>query len=185
VVAGEAPVSRQRVPAWLVCLRTPGNKLYPAGRGNGRVSHFDVWTGWGSAAELAEVDRELLDDIYGCGRGCHRQHLLIWWDGDTVRTARSAHDRRPAPLAVELLALYPRKVGGYPPEDWPAPTAFNEPLEARPPPSSMPERVTNGQRVQTQREEAARQRVAAQHAAPNDVLGAAVTWPETSHECDE
>ena len=127
--------------AFLVCLRmklTRGSKL------------ANIWIAWDSPEELAEADRELLDDVRGCGPGCERTHLLVWADwceyGYRYHVQPSVHDpHEPPPLDEELAACYPRPPGER--EALPVAPELNEPLERQRDGSVLAEQMQRGKRI--------------------------------------
>jgi hypothetical protein len=112
---------------FLICLRAHGPNM---------------WVEWDSPEELAEADRELLDDDRGCGDElCAGAHLLVSTDEHGTHSAPSVHDPPPASLAVELSLLYPRNFFDDLLDVFPAPDELNPPFEQPVATAALPERM--------------------------------------------
>jgi hypothetical protein len=87
---------------------------------------------WGSAAEAAEADLELLAG--SCGVGCIGRHFLAWTEGGEIFVRFSVHSAAPItdPGAALLAAGYHRPDYAIPVARWPTPSHLNEPLRRDP-----------------------------------------------------
>jgi hypothetical protein len=85
-----------------------------------------------NATAAEQADRALYDRR--CGPGCLREHYRVWAEPGKLHVERGIHDPDPLPhdLASALWALGYRRANGIgktrPPQMWPAPREFNEPL---------------------------------------------------------
>jgi hypothetical protein len=86
----------------------------------------NVWTYWRGRAEVTAALRELCQPD-GCGPGCERAHVAVWYD-DQRHPHILCDEVCPPPLASELRQLYPRQVGEHNAAAWTVPDEWNEPL---------------------------------------------------------
>jgi hypothetical protein len=134
-----------RVEQWLDESRAPRRRHRALDR------HIEV-TFWASLTEAVQAERELCRPV--CGpTGCEGVHAVCYTD-DTGRPRVVRYAAPLRSLAEQLAALYPRmwpSDTSLPPESWPAPAGFNEPL-SKPRGSDLHARLERGEAVALARE---------------------------------